>query len=329
MYIYIYIYIYICIYRERERYYGCCQGYLLVGECARQRMFGSIWVHIELSGPDFTSLTTDCPLTEVRPTITPHRDPCRGVLMRRGLSIRVWNTHLLFWGGLTRKIILVRMECPALCSGGRRPLIAGCLSLQRLGMDLPIIRLAGIKPQTSSSESRHPTNKAIGTITASPTLFCLLGVGWVFLVRMECPALCSGGFRLLIAGCWSLQRLGMNLPVTLPVWSNLGPPASESQSLATELSVPRRPPQRFCFPLSQVVEDSSIVLGPHAKTKATMTLVTFLLLWFVVFSCCVCFVYYCCVYNDTSHYCRKESLLIWPGLSAIRQLALTYPSRLP
>ena len=29
---------------------------------------------------------------------------------------------------------------PAWCSGGRRPLIAGCLSLQRLVMDLPLIR---------------------------------------------------------------------------------------------------------------------------------------------------------------------------------------------
>ena len=30
---------------------------------------------------------------------------------------------------------MVWMECPARCSGGRRPLIAGCLSLRRLGDD--------------------------------------------------------------------------------------------------------------------------------------------------------------------------------------------------
>ena len=31
-----------------------------------------------------------------------------------------------------------RWNCPAWCSGGRRPLIAGCLSLQRLGIDFPV-----------------------------------------------------------------------------------------------------------------------------------------------------------------------------------------------
>ena len=36
-----------------------------------------------------------------------------------------------------RSICLVRMECPAWCSGGRRPLIAGRASLQRLGRDFP------------------------------------------------------------------------------------------------------------------------------------------------------------------------------------------------
>ena len=39
----------------------------------------------------------------------------------------------------------------------------------------------------------------------------------------------------MIAGRSSLQRLGMALPVTRPVWdANLGPPASESRPLATE-----------------------------------------------------------------------------------------------
>ena len=45
-----------------------------------------------------------------------------------------------------------RMECPAWCSGGRRPLIEGCLSLRRLGMVLPVTRPVNIEPQTPASE---------------------------------------------------------------------------------------------------------------------------------------------------------------------------------
>ena len=56
--------------------------------------------------------------------------------------------------------------------------------------------------------------------------------GWNF------PAWCSGGRRPFIAECLSLQHLGLHLPVTRPVWdSNLGPPASESGSSATVLSL--------------------------------------------------------------------------------------------
>ena len=41
----------------------------------------------------------------------------------------------------------------------------------------------------------------------------------------------------MIAGCLSLQRLGIDLPVTGSVWdSNLEPASSESRSLATKLS---------------------------------------------------------------------------------------------
>ena len=47
-----------------------------------------------------------------------------------------------------------------------------------------------------------------------------------------CPAWCSGGHRPLIAGCLSLHRLGINLPVTRPARdANLRPPASESRPL--------------------------------------------------------------------------------------------------
>ena len=38
--------------------------------------------------------------------------------------------------------------------------------------------------------------------------------GWNF------PAWCSGGRRPLIAGCLSLQRLGIDLPVTHPAWDS-------------------------------------------------------------------------------------------------------------
>ena len=40
------------------------------------------------------------------------------------------------------------MPCEVLCRP-RRPLIAGCLPLWRLGLDLAVPRPVGIKPQTS------------------------------------------------------------------------------------------------------------------------------------------------------------------------------------
>ena len=64
---------------------------------------------------------------------------------------------------------------------------------------------------------------------------CLVLFDSVVLVRMECPAWCSGGQRPLIAGCLSLQALGVDLPVTRPVWdSNLRPPASESRPFSQQ-----------------------------------------------------------------------------------------------
>ena len=45
------------------------------------------------------------------------------------------------------------------------------------------------------------------------------------------PAWCLGGRMPLIAGRLSLQGLGMDLPITRPVWdSNPRPPASETRS---------------------------------------------------------------------------------------------------
>ena len=56
------------------------------------------------------------------------------------------------------------------------------------------------------------------------------------------PVWCSGGRRPLIAGCLSLQRLEGASPVTRP---DLRPPASESRSLAIELSEQLHKPARI------------------------------------------------------------------------------------
>ena len=49
-----------------------------------------------------------------------------------------------------------RGDALAWCSGGRRPLIAGCLSLQRLGMDLPgTCPALDSKPRPLASDIRH------------------------------------------------------------------------------------------------------------------------------------------------------------------------------
>ena len=54
----------------------------------------------------------------------------------------------------------------------------------------------------------------------------------------NCPAWCSGGPRPLIAGCLSLQRLGVDLPVTRTVWdSKPRPPASEGSPLGFQCVV--------------------------------------------------------------------------------------------
>ena len=48
----------------------------------------------------------------------------------------------------------VRKECPTWCSGGQRPLIAGCPSLPRLGMDLPVTKPYPSKFHTYTSKLR-------------------------------------------------------------------------------------------------------------------------------------------------------------------------------
>ena len=49
-------------------------------------------------------------------------------------------------------------------AAGQRPLIAGWRSFQGFVVGFPVLRLAGIEPQTSASESRHPSSQGIGTI---------------------------------------------------------------------------------------------------------------------------------------------------------------------
>ena len=90
-----------------------------------------------------------------------------------------------------------------------------------MGRSGTLYRTARMLPLPRAAKQR----RAQGAITS--TWFV------VVLVRTECPAWCSGGRRPLIAGCLSLWRLGVDLPATRPVWDlNLGPPASESPSLA-------------------------------------------------------------------------------------------------
>ena len=48
--------------------------------------------------------------------------------------------QLLFTCFFSGESFLARTECLARCSGGRRPLIAGCLSLQRLGVVVFVLR---------------------------------------------------------------------------------------------------------------------------------------------------------------------------------------------
>ena len=100
------------------------------------------------------------------------------------------------------------------------------------------------------------------------------GLGRICLVRMECPAWCSGGRRPLIAGCRSLQSLGVALPVTRPVWdSNLGTPHLRTDTLPTKLSerTSRARTSRLCWPVCRscgpVQREESASLTPSRKSR--------------------------------------------------------------
>ena len=59
------------------------------------------------------------------------------IILIISITIVVIIIIMIILGG----VFLVRMVCPARCSEGRKPLIAGCLSLQRLRLDVPVTRL--------------------------------------------------------------------------------------------------------------------------------------------------------------------------------------------
>ena len=79
---------------------------------------------------------------------------------------------------------------------------------------------------TLQTDSSHTNILRVEISGASPaflgdsTFVCFFGSEESFLVRMECPAWCSEGWRPLIAGCLSLWTCGMDLPVTRPVWDS-------------------------------------------------------------------------------------------------------------
>ena len=85
------------------------------------------------------------------------------------------------------------------------------------------------------------SRRAAGRALRGPSLHlfvCCLNSEESCWSRWDFPVWCSGGRRPWIAGCVSLQRLGVGLHLTRPAWeSNLVRPASEIASLTTELSV--------------------------------------------------------------------------------------------
>ena len=97
---------------------------------------------------------------------------------------------------------------------------------------------AGGVPGSTHLRLLEPGGKPESMPWSKPTWFVAysevsLWSGWDF------PSWCSGGRRPLIAGCISLQRLGVDLPVLRPVWnSNPRPPASEPILLPIELEEP-------------------------------------------------------------------------------------------
>ena len=73
---------------------------------------------------------------------------------RRRAHLSQWEHSMVFRCFWLRMIFVWSgWNFHAWCSRGRRPLIAGCLSLQKLGIDLPVTRPA------CDSNPRHPTSE--------------------------------------------------------------------------------------------------------------------------------------------------------------------------
>ena len=137
-----------------------------------------------------------------------------GITWYHSTSRHTVHCFLAWLGG----VFFVRRECPVWCSGGRRPLIAGCLSLQGLGADFFTRTEWPADRSTHGVAKGHKQNK-IDTVTNQPCQAFWLPV--------------SGQRRHLHPPAFAGQVVGRgaDLPVTRPVWeSNLGPPASQRTS---------------------------------------------------------------------------------------------------
>ena len=100
---------------------------------------------------------------------------CRALIPHATSTKIVLSMRRAFFVACSGKSFLVRMECPAWCSGGRRPLIAGRLSPQRLGMNLfaraewPADRSKqGITKGRKKNKNRHDYKSAVSSRMRSP-----------------------------------------------------------------------------------------------------------------------------------------------------------------
>ena len=70
---------------------------------------------------------------------------------------------------------MVRMECPSQCHGGRRPLIAGRESLQRLGIQVP--RQSGRNERGRQTNAQLPTRATRSPLRVFPLMQYVLSIG--------------------------------------------------------------------------------------------------------------------------------------------------------
>ena len=105
---------------------------------------------------------------------------------------------------LTRRSFWSRRSCPACCSGGWRPLIAGCLSLQGLVNGLaPNPCSLGFEPQTSCIWADPSANWAIGA--TSRWLSLLVAIFCPKANSVEHMASLRDSQILCAWRCWSIE----------------------------------------------------------------------------------------------------------------------------